>query len=69
MEQIQRLHKIPAGETPIIMIKTTVFDIAAPKLIQVGFRVVPIRIPFPAQRWQQRFRIEFAKALKKAGLR
>jgi len=62
-------EKVVECREPIIMIKTTVFDIAAPKLIQAGFRVVPIQIPFPAQRWQQRFRIEFAKALKKAGLR
>lgn len=55
--------------TPIVLIKASVYDAAAPVLRDAGFdRVMPQRLPFPGSGNQGKFRVGFAEALEDLGL-
>lgn len=66
---VQRLYEVATEETPVILIKVTVYDLLAERLKQAGFKVIDERIPFPSGGWQKKFHFHFEKALQKAGLR
>ena len=56
-------------QTPIVIIKTNVFDEVYNPLVSSGFtNVINIRIPFPGQGWQIEFSKKFKKALSLAGI-
>ncbi len=59
----QTIHK----QTPIILIKTNVYDIAQPVLKKGGFNVVEERIQFPSSGQQKKFREGFQRALTSLG--
>jgi predicted ATPase len=55
-------------DTKIILISTSVYDLAYSKLYLYGFaNIVNVRIPFPGQSWQNKFNLEFKRALDLAG--
>ena len=61
---IHRIKNLIELNTPIILIKTPVFDIVYSRLIDAKFKKVSsIRIPFPVQGGQKEFRIKFKDAL------
>ena len=65
---LDRMSRAVDKETPIILIKTTVYDAAAHALVDAGYRrVVHERIPFPGQGWQKKFRPPFSRALIATG--
>jgi len=62
---IQRLEKTISKNTPIIMIKVTTFDVTYTELIKKGYKnCSSIRMPFPGQGNQIKFREKFSEALK-----
>ncbi len=58
---IQRIRRTRPDR--VILIKTTVFDLAYPPLLGAGIPVVAARIPFPSTGNQANFRRTFAQAL------
>ena len=60
VEAIRRLQP-----RKVILIKTSVYDLAYPKLAAAGLPVVDERIPFPSSGQQRRFMDSFARALKR----
>jgi len=53
----------------IVLVKTTVYDVAFDSLKSVGLPVVDERIPFPGSGQQLRFVSAFINALEKIGIR
>ncbi|KKU29568.1 MAG: hypothetical protein UX41_C0015G0002 [Candidatus Collierbacteria bacterium GW2011_GWE1_46_18] len=53
----------------IVLVKTTVYDVAFDSLRSVGLPVVDERIPFPGSGQQLRFVSAFTSALEKIGIR
>lgn len=64
---IDDLKNLNIGRAPIIIVKASVFDLAALPLCKAGFDVVDARVPFPAQGNQAKFLTEFRNALKETG--
>jgi hypothetical protein len=65
---VNRVKGVAKLDTPIILIKANVYDIARGPLQCVGYRVVEQRIPFPGSGQQARFRQAFGDALASVGL-
>jgi len=67
---IKSLRAVAAQDTPIILIKSTVYDILADPLVEAGFiNVARERIPFPLYQWKFVFLERFSRALFKAGFK
>ena len=65
---VDKLKKSVDANTPIILIKANVYDLAFQPLVSNGFKnTVSLRIPFPGQGWQTVFGIKFSEALEIAG--
>jgi hypothetical protein len=65
---VDKLNKCVDDNTPIILIKANVYDLAFQPLVLNGFKnTVSLRIPFPGQGWQTVFGIKFSEALDIAG--
>lgn len=60
---LRRLERLIDKSTPIILIKTNVFDLCYPVLIENGYNVSNERLPFPGSGQQKVFREKFAKVL------
>jgi len=60
---LERLKKQIDKNTPIILIKSNVFDICYNPLVSSGYNVSSERIPFPGSGQQRVFREKFAKAI------
>ncbi|MDD4803278.1 MAG: hypothetical protein PHF24_10150 [Syntrophomonas sp.] len=65
-DMIDRLNKIITKETPIILIKVTVYDKSFRRLQEAGYNVINARIEFPAQNHPIQFRNHFKAALEEA---
>lgn len=66
----ERIEEVANKETYIILIKTSIYDIAFPFLQKTGLKnVVDIRIPFPSSGHQKRFNQKFCDALQRIGLK
>jgi len=51
-----------------VLIKVNVYDTAYSYLVEQGFKnVFDFRLPFPGQGGQEKFQLEFNKALKSVG--
>jgi hypothetical protein len=61
---ISRLEKLITKNTPIILIKTDVYDSCYDALTAEGYRVVNERMPFPGSGQQKVFREKFKKAIE-----
>jgi hypothetical protein len=65
---IESMSRIATSETPIILIKASVYDILAKPLVKAGFtNLVRERIPFPLYKWVPVFHERFLRALSNAG--
>ena len=65
---LDKLKKCADDNTPIILIKATVYVLAFQPLVSNGFKnTVSLRIPFPGQGWQTEFGTKFSEALEIAG--
>jgi hypothetical protein len=65
---VDKLKKSVNVNTPIILIKANVYDLAFQPLVSNGFKnTVSLRIPFPGQGWQTEFGIKFREALETSG--
>jgi hypothetical protein len=65
---IELLKRIATLKTPIILIKSSIYDILARPLAKSGFtNLVRERIPFPLYQWKSVFHTRFLQALAKAG--
>ena len=65
---LDRMSDVVDEETPIILIKATVYDAAAHALIDAGYEnVVRVRMPFPGSGRQKEFYPEFRRALLESG--
>ncbi len=63
---IEKMKNVTDRQTQIILIKANVYDTAFTILKTHGFKkVVDVRIPFPGQGNQNKFQVEFKKALNK----
>ncbi len=60
---LERLEKFVGKETPIILIKSSIYDICYLPLISNGYNVNQERIPFPGSGQQRVFREKFRKAV------
>lgn len=60
---LARLEKHIDKTTPVIIIKTNVYDLVYPVLKEQGYKVSPERLPFPGSGQQRVFREKFKKAL------
>lgn len=60
---LTRLEKYSSKSTPVILIKTNVFDCCYPVLQANGYKVSNERMPFPGSGQQRVFREKFKKAL------
>lgn len=66
---LTRLEQTISRETPVIIIKTSVFDICYKPLVTAGYtHVAPDRIPFPGSGNQTRFQSGFSQALSRLSL-
>lgn len=66
---LTRLEQTISRETPVIIIKASVFDICYKPLTAAGYtNVAPDRIPFPGSGNQTRFQIGFSQALSRLSL-
>jgi hypothetical protein len=63
---ITRLEKFINKNTPIILIKSNVYDCCYSLLIRKGYRVIDERMPFPGSGQQKVFREKFKRALELA---
>jgi hypothetical protein len=61
------LQDLKIGQTLIILIKVTIYDLLATSLLDAKFNLINVRIPFPSDHWQTKFKTEFKKALKQIG--
>jgi hypothetical protein len=61
---ISRLEKLITKNTPIILIKTDVYDSCYDALSAEGYRVVNERMPFPGSGQQKVFREKFKRAIE-----
>ena len=61
---LTRLEKYIDKSTPIILIKSNVYDVCYPVLRSNGYQVINERMPFPGSGQQKVFRDKFEKALK-----
>ena len=67
---IKSLRAVAVQDTPIILIKSTVYDILTDPLVEAGFiNVIRERIPFPLYQWKSVFLERFSRALFKAGFK
>lgn len=62
---IIRVSKVISKTTPIIIIKTNVYDIDANPLKEKGYKVIDERIPFPSSGQQTKLAFGFKKALSR----
>ena len=60
---LERLERFIDKMTPVILIKSNVFDICYAPLVSTGYQVSGERIPFPGSGQQRVFRQKIAKAL------
>ena len=60
---IAKLEKYITKKTPIILIKSNVYDICYQPLKDLGYHVIDERMPFPGSGQQKVFREKFANAL------
>ena len=60
---VSKLEKHIDKNTPIILIKSNVYDICYEALKAKGYRVINERLPFPGSGQQKVFREKFARAL------
>jgi len=60
---LARLEKLVDKTTPIVLIKTNVFDLCYPVLKAKGYNVINERLPFPGSGQQKVFRDKFAAIL------
>lgn len=60
---LNRLEKLIDKSTPVILIKTNVFDLCYPVLTAKGYNVSNERLPFPGSGQQKVFREKFNKIL------
>ncbi len=58
-----RLEKYIDKTTPIILIKSNVYDTCYPSLRSKGYKVINVRMPFPGSGQQKVFREKFEKAM------
>ena len=65
---IKKVQTASDKNTPVIIIKVTNYDLAYAPLKQAGCNVIPVRIPFPGQGQQEKFRIKFKDALAQANI-
>jgi hypothetical protein len=63
---IAGLEKDIKKDTPIILIKSNVYDLAFEQLKAKGYRVIDERMPFPGSGQQKVFREKFSEALRQA---
>ncbi len=59
---ITRISTFPK-DVPIIMIKTSVYDLLYIHLRELDYNAIPVRIPFPSSGQQNKFANEFKKAM------
>ena len=62
---LKRLEKLVDKSTPIVLVKTNVFDLCYPILKEEGYNVVNERLPFPGSGQQKVFREEFNKIVNR----
>ena len=60
----ERMKKSISLKTPVILLKTSVYDTCYVPLLASGFKVSSQRIPFPGSGQQRVFRERFSKALQ-----
>lgn len=60
---LKRLSKYIDKQTPVILIKTNIFDLCYTALASKGYRVSAERMPFPGSGQQKVFRQKFSKAV------
>lgn len=65
---IDRIDEVINKNTPIILIKATVYKALFGILRDKGYKVIEVPIPFPSNGWQTQFREKFSKALHEARL-
>jgi hypothetical protein len=61
---ISRLEKHIDKKTPILLIKSNVYDSCYTSLISMGYKVINERMPFPGSGQQKVFREKFKRALE-----
>lgn len=60
---LKRLEKLVDKTTPIILIKTNVYDLCYPVLKEKGYNVINERLPFPGSGQQKVFRDKFSNII------
>lgn len=61
---LKRLPRLIDKQTPVILIKASVYDLCYVPLTESGYRVHPDRMPFPGSGQQHVFREKFSKAIE-----
>lgn len=60
---VERVERVITRDTPIVLIKANVYDIAKGPLRRAGFHVADERIPFPGSGHRTKFREAFSRAI------